>query len=122
MPLRLPQLNARHAVRAAKACLLALGLACAGVQAAENYPARPIRFVVPFAPGGVTDLTARTFAKYMGDALGKPLVTRTSPARARPSAPTLSRARRRTAIRCCSVPTSPMRSTRGCSRRRPMIH
>ncbi|AGW94318.1 Bug family tripartite tricarboxylate transporter substrate binding protein [Cupriavidus necator] len=79
MPLRLPQLNARHAVRAAKACLLALGLACAGVQAAENYPARPIRFVVPFAPGGVTDLTARTFAKYMGDALGKPLVTENKP-------------------------------------------
>lgn len=60
-------------------CALALGLAGTAVQAQDTYPARPIRFIVPFAPGGVTDLTARTFAKYMGDALHQPLVTENKP-------------------------------------------
>ncbi|CAG2151443.1 Bug family tripartite tricarboxylate transporter substrate binding protein [Cupriavidus numazuensis] len=60
-------------------CALALGLAGTAVHAQDTYPARPIRFVVPFAPGGVTDLTARTFAKYMGDALHQPLVTENKP-------------------------------------------
>lgn len=62
-----------------KACVLALGIASAGIQAGEAYPSKPIKFVVPFAPGGVTDLTARTFAKYMGDALHEPLVTENKP-------------------------------------------
>ncbi len=60
-------------------CALALGLAGTAVQAQDSYPARPIRFIVPFAPGGVTDLTARTFAKYLGDALHQPLVTENKP-------------------------------------------
>jgi tripartite-type tricarboxylate transporter receptor subunit TctC len=60
-------------------CALALGLAGNAVQAQDTYPARPIRFIVPFAPGGVTDLTARTFGKYMGDALHQPLVTENKP-------------------------------------------
>ncbi|CAG2152869.1 hypothetical protein LMG31506_04687 [Cupriavidus yeoncheonensis] len=60
-------------------CALALGLAGNAAQAQDTYPTRPIRFIVPFAPGGVTDLTARTFAKYMGDALHQPLVTENKP-------------------------------------------
>ncbi|SOY66255.1 Bug family tripartite tricarboxylate transporter substrate binding protein [Cupriavidus taiwanensis] len=79
---RLPQPKAiwpTRLLRAARACLLALGIAGTGAYAADAYPTRPIRLVVPFAPGGVTDLTARTFAKYMGDALGQPLVAENKP-------------------------------------------
>jgi len=60
-------------------CAPALCLAGNAVQAQDTYPARPIRFIVPFAPGGITGLIARTFAKYMGDALHRPPVTGNKP-------------------------------------------
>jgi tripartite-type tricarboxylate transporter receptor subunit TctC len=37
------------------------------VASAQDYPDRPIRVIVPFAPGGITDLTARTFARAISD-------------------------------------------------------
>ena len=41
--------------------------------AAENYPAKPIRLVVPFAPGGSSTIVARSFATEMSKALGQEL-------------------------------------------------
>ena len=41
---------------------------------AQNYPARPIRMIVPFAPGGGGDIVGRLLAQKMSDGLGKPLV------------------------------------------------
>jgi tripartite-type tricarboxylate transporter receptor subunit TctC len=94
------------------ACALMLAFAGTTVHAQDSYPSKPIRFIVPFAPGGVTDLTARTFAKYMGDALKQPLVTENKAGAGPPSAPTSLPMPRLTATRCCWVPTSPMPSAR----------
>ncbi|MCW8208611.1 tripartite tricarboxylate transporter substrate binding protein [Verminephrobacter aporrectodeae subsp. tuberculatae] len=53
-------------------CALVLGLAAAvlpaaGVQAQAVYPNKPIRLIVPFPPGGGTDMIARTLAQKMAD-------------------------------------------------------
>jgi tripartite-type tricarboxylate transporter receptor subunit TctC len=41
---------------------------------AENYPARPITMIVPFAAGGPTDVLARLFAEHMGRTLGQNVI------------------------------------------------
>lgn len=56
-----------------KALALLLGLA-AGAAAAQSYPTKPIRLVVPFAPGGSSSIVARSFAAEMEKGLGQPMV------------------------------------------------
>jgi len=55
----------------AVASLLALAAPAA---AQDNWPARPLTMVVPFAAGGPVDLLGRILAQYLGEALGKPVV------------------------------------------------
>jgi tripartite-type tricarboxylate transporter receptor subunit TctC len=56
------------------ALLVAIALAPGAVQAQDAWPSRPITFVVPYAPGGYTDLVGRLTARYVEKALGKPVV------------------------------------------------
>ena len=43
-------------------------------QPASDYPNRPIRVIVPFAPGGSTDIIARSVADALGRQLGQPVI------------------------------------------------
>ena len=46
---------------------------------APAYPTKPVRLVVPFSPGGASDLTARTLAQKMGDSMGQSIVVENRP-------------------------------------------
>jgi len=51
-----------------------LGLTTTTVAQAQQYPNRPVRFVVPYPPGGGTDITAREMGQRMGELLGQTFV------------------------------------------------
>jgi tripartite-type tricarboxylate transporter receptor subunit TctC len=44
------------------------------VARAQSYPARPIRWVVPFPPGGATDVVARLISQWLSERLGQPVI------------------------------------------------
>jgi tripartite-type tricarboxylate transporter receptor subunit TctC len=66
-------------VAGASALLLAVGAGGFAAGAAAQYPDRPIRFIVPQAPGSATDTVARILAPEMAKRLGQPVVVDNRP-------------------------------------------
>ena len=65
----------RRTVTGALASLAALStLGLAGTARAQAWPAKPIKFIVPYAAGGATDITARTLGEKLAARLGQPVV------------------------------------------------
>ncbi|HEY9446460.1 MAG TPA: tripartite tricarboxylate transporter substrate binding protein [Burkholderiales bacterium] len=54
--------------------IAALFAACATAQAADAYPSRPVRMIVPFAPGGASDFVARILQPRMSELIGQQIV------------------------------------------------
>src|SRR5215813_12665157 len=48
-------------------------------QTAEPYPSRPVKMLIPYAPGGATDINARNLSPKLQDALGQPFVVDNRP-------------------------------------------
>lgn len=59
--------------------LLVAALAFAGAAAAQNYPARPLRIVIPWPPGQATDLMARIIAQKLSEDFGQQVVADNRP-------------------------------------------
>lgn len=54
--------------------VFAIGVGVLAGAAMAEYPERPINMIIPYGAGGATDISARTIAKPLGEAVGKPLV------------------------------------------------
>ena len=54
--------------------LATAALITAGLVSAQSYPARQVRIVVPFPPGGTSDILARTIGARLSDSFGQPVV------------------------------------------------
>ena len=64
---------------AAAALALLAAIACAGAAFAQAWPSRPVRLVVPFPPGGSTDILGRSIAQKLQEALGQPFIVENKP-------------------------------------------
>jgi len=58
---------------------VALVLTLAGSANAADYPVRPVKFVVPYAPAGTTDVLARIVAQWLTEKMGQPFIIENKP-------------------------------------------
>jgi tripartite-type tricarboxylate transporter receptor subunit TctC len=66
----------KHWMRLAAAAALSL---CAGLAAAQQWPTKPVRFVVPFPPGGSVDPLARLLGTKLSESLGQQFIVENKP-------------------------------------------
>ena len=59
--------------------ILLCGLASQAQAQGQNFPDRPIRLIVPYATGGITDISARILGPQLGNELGQQIVVDNRP-------------------------------------------
>jgi len=67
-------MNRRHLMQAVLAATAAAAAGATRAFAQEVYPSRPVRLVVPYPPGGTTDIVGRLVARRLSDIWGQPVV------------------------------------------------
>jgi tripartite-type tricarboxylate transporter receptor subunit TctC len=77
--MRQPTSHPFHTRRGFTACVLIGGLLAVGAASANTFPQKPVRIIVPFSPGGGTDLIARTLGQEMSKDLGQPVIIENKP-------------------------------------------
>ena len=58
---------------------LIAAIACTGHAFAVDYPVRPVKWIVPYPPGGTTDVLARIIAQWLSEKMGQPFVIDNKP-------------------------------------------
>ena len=95
----------RHGATTALAFVLAWALAVPLAAWAQTaYPGKPITMIVPFPPGGPTDLVARVIAQKMSEQMTQPVVVENRAGANSNIAPPSSRRRRPMATPCSTTP------------------
>lgn len=65
----------QHVLRAAAAAAVTAGLALTAATAfAQSWPTRPVKFIIPFPPGGTLDFIGRQLAQKLQDQLGQTFI------------------------------------------------
>src|SRR4051812_20412859 len=59
--------------------IFAVLMGIAGIAVAQNYPTRAVKIIVPYPPGGVTDLFARMVGAQMQESMGQPFLVENKP-------------------------------------------
>ena len=54
-------------------------LACTGAASAQSYPTKPVRVIVPFTPGGISDVLSRVMAQHLQSAMGQQFIVDNRP-------------------------------------------
>jgi tripartite-type tricarboxylate transporter receptor subunit TctC len=57
----------------------ALVLVWSAAAQAQSYPAKPIKLILPYSPGGIIDYVGRQMAQHLGDSIGQPVVAENRP-------------------------------------------
>jgi tripartite-type tricarboxylate transporter receptor subunit TctC len=74
-----PEASAQEVSMAWIASVIALVVLCAAPAQAQNYPAKPVHILVPYAPGGITDIASRIVGAKLTEAWGQQVVVDNRP-------------------------------------------
>ena len=69
----------RQFLQMSTSCVATSALAGIGAAIAQDYPTRPVRWLIGFAPGGPNDILARIIGQHLSEKLGQPVVIETRP-------------------------------------------